>query len=215
MDDSSAVIDFSTVLIQIALIVDRAKEPRPFADRVVPAGSGVVSEGRERVVALATIIMMGGVVSLVVSLVMRIVVGVIHAKEVADAIADGGCALASMVVLRRPVGVRLSMSMGVVRVMRVGRRGGLGVELGKVMGRVRTLVVRRVGAMMMGSAVARVLEMYEMPVMNREMEETYGVCIDCWCWVCGVLVVVVFVVSRSAPAPAARTKRRRSVIGRG
>lgn len=47
MNDPSTVVDFSTVLIEIAPVVNGTKAPRPCAGGVAPVVSGVVSEARE------------------------------------------------------------------------------------------------------------------------------------------------------------------------
>ena len=142
MNKSSAVIDLSAVLIKIALIMNGAKGPRPRAGRIASMESRVVSEAREGVM---TPVMM--IVS--VCLLRRIVVvRRIHAKELADAIADGGGAIARILVCIG-MGGGAGVGAGVVGVCGVGilwdmirRLGGVvvygvvGSVLGIVMGRV-------------------------------------------------------------------------------
>lgn len=142
MDDSSAVIDFPAVLIKIAPVINRAKEPRPCADRIVPMESGVIPEACEGVVTPATIVCMGLIIVRLVRLVMRLMVVVviivtIDAKKVTNTIGEGGCALACVVV-----GGVVGRGEGVgVRVVGMGRVG----ILGEMMSRVRRMVVYRMG----------------------------------------------------------------------
>lgn len=127
VDDSSVVIDFSTVLINIAPVINRAEEPRSSADRVAPVGSGVISEARERVVASAMIVAVSVLMRWIMRLMvmLRIVVRAsLHTKEVAYAIAHGGSALA-WIVIGRGVGARVGMGTG-VRLVGMGRLDILG-----------------------------------------------------------------------------------------
>jgi hypothetical protein len=160
VDEPSVVIDLSAMLIEIARVISGTKEPRAS----VPMVSGIISEAREGVVTPAAIVR----VCIVGLMVMRmiVVIGMIHAKELADAIAHGGGALAMMLV-GGGVGV------GVVGV--VGG-GGLGV-VREVMGRVRGVVVYGVMGRVRGMVVvvARVLDTGE----ARRDEGTRDV--RCWC----------------------------------
>lgn len=47
VNDPSAVVDFSPVLIEIAPVINGAKEPRPCAGGVASVEFGVISEARE------------------------------------------------------------------------------------------------------------------------------------------------------------------------
>ena len=137
MDDPSVVIDLSAMLIEIAPIVNGTKEPWACAGGIAPMQSGIISEARKRVMTPAMIVrvcVVRLVMRLMMVMVMIIVIGTIHAKELADAIGHGGGALARILVGR---------GIGAGVVVRVVRVRGLGVVC-DMMGRVRREVVRGV-----------------------------------------------------------------------
>lgn len=146
MNNSSVVIDLSAVLIEIAPIINGAKEPRSRAGRIASVESRVISEAREGIMAP---------VMMIVSVCVRggiIVVGTIHAKELADAIAHGGGAVARMLVC-------IGMGGGARAGMSVVGVCGVGI-LWEMMGRVGRVVVHGVGrvrgvAMMMARVLCK------------------------------------------------------------
>lgn len=157
MDDPPAVVDFSTVLVETEPVVNGAKEPRSCAGGIVPAESGVISEARKGIEGIMTPAMF--VFVGVVMRLMRVMVGMIHAKEVADAIAHGGGALAQWVVA-------VTMGIGVGVGVGVGLMGMMGVGIVReMMRRVRRVVVGRVRGVAMGRVCA--LAMVGVIVMAR------------------------------------------------
>lgn len=128
VNDPSALVNFSTVFIKIAPIVNGAKAPRPCAGVAVTVVSGVISEARERIMTLATFVSVGAL--------KNVMVGTIRAKEVADAIADRWGAL-TRCVITLGVGVGVGMRVGGVGMLRMG-------IVGKLMRRVRRVVMGRV-----------------------------------------------------------------------
>lgn len=203
MDDPSVVIDLSAMLIKIARIITRTKEPRACAGRIVPMESGIIPEAGEGVMAPATIVRVCVVrlmMRLMMVIVMIIMIGVIHAKELADAIAHGGGA-GTMVLVGGGVGVGVAV--------RVVGLGGLGV-VRDVVGRVRGVVVR--GVVGSGKVVGR---MMTARVLDTEMRHgwkgkhgTYAVGVHDRGEVDGVVVVAGAVSAMAGVCASAAGTRR-------